>query len=278
MRTTKILAGAALTAVFSLIGTGCAGQSETAAPSSEGGVTTLRVGATFPADDILEHVQETQAEEAGLNIEVTSFSDYVTPNTALEDGSLDANLYQHLPFLNNFNKENGTHIAPVGKVYFPALALYSKKIGSLDEIEDGDTISLPNDPTNELRSLDLLEKAGLITVKDGATGVIGDIATNPRNLEFQELDAATLPRALDDVQAGIVNLTFALPAGLTGDEQIFQEDVEGTLYTNLLATKEGNEDDEAIQTLYTLLTSDETQAWISEEYQGLITPASGAAE
>ncbi|MEF2976696.1 MetQ/NlpA family ABC transporter substrate-binding protein [Subtercola sp. YIM 133946] len=282
MHAKRILIAAAAAASFALVVSGCAGSSSSsstaAVGSTSGAVTTLKVGATFPADDILNYVEQTQAAAAGIDIQVTSFTDYTTPNTALEDGSLDANLYQHLPFLNNFNTQNGTHIAPVGKVYFPALALYSKTIKSVDDIKDGDTISIPNDPTNELRSLNLLAKAGLITVKDGATGTIEDIDQNPKNLKFQELDAATLPRALDENAAGVVNLTYALPAGLTGDEQIFKEDVDGTKYTNLLATKEGHENDPAIQTLYSLLTSKQTQDWITSQYKGLVTPASGPAQ
>jgi D-methionine transport system substrate-binding protein len=275
----RLLTGTAIAATVALAAAGCSssgGDSDTA--SAAGEITTVKVGATFPADEILAYVESSQAEAAGLKIEVTPFTDYTTPNTALEDGSVDANLYQHLPFLTNFNETNGTHIAPVGKVYFPALAIYSKNVTSVDDIADGSTISIPNDPTNELRSLDLLEAAGLITVKDGATGVVGDVTDNPKKLKFQELDAATLPRALDENEAGIVNLTFALPAGLTGDEQIFKEDVDGTPYTNLLATKEGNEDDPAIQKLYELLTSKDTQDWITTEYKGLVTPASGPAE
>jgi D-methionine transport system substrate-binding protein len=280
VRSKKYLIAAAILSTVIVGASGCSSSStssDAAVGATAGGVTTITVGATFPADDILNYVEQSQAAAAGLDIKVTSFTDYTTPNTALEDGSLDANLYQHLPFLNNFNTNNGTHIAPVGKVYFPALALYSKTIKSVDDIKDGATISIPNDPTNELRSLNLLQKAGLITLNEGATGVVGDIATNPKNLVFQELDAATLPRALDENVAGIANLSFALPAGLTGDQQILTEDVNGTLYTNLLATKEGHENDPAIQKLYELLTSKETQDWITSEYKGLVIPSSGPA-
>lgn len=275
----RILAVAAVTASVALLATGCATSSASTGGSSSSAVETVKVGATFPADDILKYVESSgQAKKAGIDIQVTSFTDYTTPNTSLEDGSTDANLYQHLPFLTNFNATNGTHIVPVGKVYFPALALYSKKITSVDQIKDGDTISIPSDLPNELRSLNLLAKAGLITVKDGATGVITDIATNPKHLKFQELDAATLPRAIDENVAGIVNLTFALPAGLTGKQQIFEESVDGTKYTNLLATKDGHVKDKKIQALYKVLTSAETQAWITKQYKGLVTPASGPAE
>lgn len=276
-------AAAAVLASVVLVASGCSTGASTASStaavgSTNGGVTTLKVGATAPADDILKYVEDTQAAAAGLDIQITSFTDYTTPDTSLEDGSLDANLYQHLPFLTNFNATNGTHLAPVGKVYFPALAIYSKTLTSVDDIPDGSNLSIPNDPTNELRSLNLLQAAGLITVKDGATGVLSDIVTNPKNLVFQELDAATLPRALDENPAGVVNLTYALPAGLTGDQQIFKEDVDGTPYTNVLAVKDGHQDDPAIQTLYKLLTSQQTQDWITTEYKGLITPASGPAE
>jgi D-methionine transport system substrate-binding protein len=282
LRKHRILIAAAITAAVTLVGAGCASTSTDSGSDSSaaGEIITVKVGATAPADEILQYAQDSgQAEAAGIKIEVTPFTDYTTPNTSLADGSTDANLYQHLPFLTKFNEENGTDLVAVGKVYFPALALYSTKIGGVDEIKEGDTISVPNDPTNELRSFNLLEAAGLITVKEGATeGVLSDIAENPLNLKFQELDAATLPRALDDNVAGIVNLTFALPAGLTADEQLFQEDVAGTPYTNLLATTAGHENDESIQALYSVLTSDDTQAWITDYFKGLVTPASGPAE
>ncbi len=280
MRNIRVLTTAAVLGAIALVATGCSATPDAgaaAAGGTAGGLTTITVGASFPADDILKFVSESQAQAVGLDIQITSFTDYTTPNTALEDGSIDANLYQHLPFLNNFNAKNGTHIAPVGKVYFPALALYSKSIKNVADIKDGDTLSIPNDPTNEFRALNLLAKAGLITLKDGATGIIGDIATNPKNLKFQELDAATLPRALEENTAGIVNLTYALPAGLTGDQQIYEESVDGTEYTNLLAAKADRVNDAAIQKLYTLLTSKTTQDFITSQYKGLVTPASGAA-
>lgn len=278
MSTNRLIALAALAATVALLATGCAAAAAPASTSAAG-VKIVKVGATFPADDVLKYIESSgQAKKAGIEIQVTSFTDYTTPNTSLEDGSTDANLYQHLPFLTNFNAKNGTHIVPVGKVYFPALALYSKKIKKVSQITDGDTISIPSDLPNELRSLLLLQKAGLITVKTTATGVLSDIATNPKHLKFQELDAATLPRAIDENVAGIVNLTYALPAGLTGSEQIYKESVTGTKYTNLLATKAGHVNDPSIQALYKTLTSTETQAWITKQYKGLVTPATGPAE
>ncbi|MEA9987187.1 MetQ/NlpA family ABC transporter substrate-binding protein [Subtercola sp. RTI3] len=278
MRTTKLLLAGVIATAVAFTAAGCAGTATASAPETNAsGVTTLKVGASFPATDILNYVESSQAAAAGLDLQVSEFSEYITPDTSLEDGSLDANLYQHLPFLNQFNKDHGTHIVPVGKVYFPPLALYSKKITSLDAIASGDTISIPSDVTNERRALLLLEKAGLITLNPNAAGP-ADIATNPKNLQFQELDAATLPRALDDVKAGIVNLTYALPAGLTSEQQIYKEDVTGTPYTNLLAVKSGNENNAAIQKLYALLTSKQTQDWITAQYKGLVIPASGAAQ
>lgn len=279
MLKTRLVTVGVIATTIALIATGCASASAPASTTAATSVTAVKVGATFPADEVLRYVESSgQTKKAGIEIQVTSFTDYTTPNTALEDSSMDANLYQHLPFLTNFNKANGTDIVPVGKVYFPALALYSSKITKVSQIKNGDTIPIPSDLPNELRSLNLLQKAGLITVKTGATGVIGDVATNPKNLKFQELDAATLPRAIDENVAGIVNLTYALPAGLpaglTGSEQIYKESVTGTKYTNLLATKKGRVDDRGIQALYKALTS----AYINKQYKGLITAASGPAE
>ncbi|HEV7955847.1 MAG: transporter substrate-binding protein [Microbacteriaceae bacterium] len=277
MSTKRLLAAAAVATTIALAATGCSTAVSAEPDTAADGVVALNVGSMFPATEILQYVIDTQADEANLEIEITEFSEYVTPNASLEDGSLDANLYQHRPFLDNFNTEHGSHLVAVGEVYFPALALYSKTLDSVDEIPNGSTISIPADPTNQLRSLELLEKAELITLKDGAAGV-ADIDENPKKLQFQELDAATLPRALEDVDAGIVNLVYALPAGLTGKDQIFQEDIDGTPYTNLLAVKDGNETNPGIKKLYELLTSAETQKFIDTEFNGLVIPAGGSAE
>ncbi len=241
--------------------------------SSSDDSNTLVVGATaVPAAELVQFVIDSgQAEAAGLTIEITEFSDYVTPNPALSEGSTDVNLFQHEPYLNLYNEDSGDDLVSVGQVYLPPLALYSKTVDSLDALPDGASIALPNDASNEARALLLLEAAGLIEVTD-APSTVDDIESNPRGFEFVEIDAASLPAALDDKDASIVNFSFASAAGLNSDLQILSEGQE-SIYFNILATRAELADDANVLAFYDLLTSEETQAWIIEQYNGLVIPA-----
>lgn len=245
-----------------------------AAPADDGGVATIRVGAMFPATEILQFVQDELAADAGFQLEITEFSEYTVVNQSLADGSLDANLYQHLPYMENFNAEHGTDIVSVGKVYFPALALYSLELDEVADIPDGSTITLPADPANLPRALELLASAGLIEIADDVQGV-DDVTANPHGFEWSLLDAAQLPRALEDVPAGVVNFVYAGPAGLTAEEQLVREEVEGSPYANRLAVNAGDEDRIEIQALLEALNAPETQAFIEENWSGLVIPVSG---
>lgn len=270
-RFTKTLAGLAAAAT-ALALAGCAGGSD--APA-EGGdeLGTLSVGATaVPAGEILAFVRDELAADAGLTLEIQEYSDYTTPNPALSQGANDANLFQHKPFLDTYNENTGDDLVSVGEIYLPPLALYSEGFDSIDELPDGATIALPNDASNESRALLLLADAGLIETTDAPTTVT-DITANPKGFEFLEIDAASLPAALQQQDAAIVNFNFAAAAGLSSDLQILTEG-DDSEYFNILATRAELADDPRVQKLYELLTSDEAKAFIEEQYSGLVIPAS----
>jgi D-methionine transport system substrate-binding protein len=265
------IAGVAAVASFALVG--CAGGStEPAASGGTEDLGSISVGATAtPAGELLQHLIDSgQAEEAGLDIEIQIYSDYVTPNQALSDGTNDANLFQHGPFLELFNEQSGDDLVNVGQVYLPPLALYSEDYTSVDDLPEGATIALPNDASNEGRALLLLAAEGLIETTDAPT-TIADITSNPNDFEFSEVDAASLPQALQERDAAIVNFNFAFAAGLDSSLQSLTEGTDSSYY-NVLATRAELEDDARVTTLYSLLTSDETKAWIEENYGGLVVP------
>ncbi len=273
-----ILPLTAIAATAALTLAACSGSSEEAAPTAGASdapaeLQTLTVGATaVPAGELVQFVIDSgQAEAAGLDIEVTEFSDYNTPNPALSEGATDVNLFQHGPFLDLYNENAGDDLVNFGEVYLPPLALYSRTVDALDALPEGATIALPNDASNESRALLLLQDAGLIEVADGAS-TIADITSNPSEFEFLEIDAASLPAALDDQDAAIVNFSFASAAGLSSDLQILSEGTESP-YFNILATRAELADDARVQAFYDTLTSEETQAWILETYNGLVIPA-----
>jgi D-methionine transport system substrate-binding protein len=257
--------------------TACGAPSENASAEANG-EDTLVVGATaVPAGDILEFIEAELAADAGLDLEIHEYSDYIAPNAALAEGQLDANLYQHEPFLLEYNEGNGTDLVAVEQIYLPPLGLYSNVVDDTDDLEEGSEVALPNDPTNEFRALLLLEEGGLITLAEGideSAFSLDDIEENPLDLQFREVEAAQLPRSLDDVDAAIVNNNYAQEAGLDFEEDsILLEEVEGNPYVNVLAARADNTDDPRIATLVELLTSPETVRFIEEEYQGSVIPA-----
>jgi D-methionine transport system substrate-binding protein len=267
------LAGAAVAAVFALTLTSCASTDAgtDAAESGSGDLGTITVGAlATPAGDILDFVSENLAEDAGLTIEYTEFTDYNTPNIALTDGSIDANLFQNTTFLETYNSQAGGSLVSVGEVYLPSAAFYSDKVGSLDELEDGAEIAIPNDPTNEGRALKILAAEGLIETTDEPS-TLGDITANPNDFEFVEIENATLAQAVADVDAAFVTISFALPAGLTADDAILIEDADSP-YANVLATSEELEGDPRVEKLYELLLDSATQDFMNETWGGLVIP------
>ena len=237
---------------------------------------TIIVGATpNPHAEILKAISP-QLEKERIKLEVKEFTDYIIPNTALEEKQLDANFFQHQPYLDNFQKEHGTHLVTVAKVHVEPMAVYSKKIKNINEIADGSTIAIPNDPTNGGRALILLEKQGLITIKDGVDKLIAtdkDIDKNTKNLKFKLLEAAQLPRVLDEVDVAVINTNYALEGGLNPiTDAIAIEDKESP-YANILVVREGQEQDAKIQALVKALNSDEAKKFIEDTYKGAVIPA-----
>jgi len=266
------LAGAAVavSALFAL--TACGGTSADSAGADGDGLGTLTVGAlATPAGDILEFVAENLAADAGLDIEFTEFTDYNTPNVALSDGSIDANLFQNATFLNTYNAEAGGNLVSMGEIYLPSAAFYSDTVKSLDDLKDGASIAIPNDPTNEGRALKILAGEGLIETTDEPTS-LADITENPHKYDFQEIENATLPQAVHDVDVAFVTISFALPAGLTGDQAILLEGSDSP-YFNVLATTPELENDPRIAKLKELLLSAETQQFMNDKWAGLVIPA-----
>ena len=266
------LAGAAVVTVLALGLTACSSSDDTA-DSDSGSLGTIKVGALpTPAGDILNFISENLAEDAGLTIEYTEFTDFNTPNIALSDGSIDANLFQNSTFLATYNEQAGGSLVSVGEVYLPTAAFYSDKVSSLDELEDGAEIAIPNDPTNEGRALKILAAEGLIKTTDEPT-VLADITDNPRDFEFVEIENATLAQAVPDVDTAFVTISFALPAGLTAKQAILIEGSDSP-YFNVLATSDKLKDDPRVAKLYELLTAQETKDYIEKTWGGLVVPVS----
>ncbi|MEU6244888.1 MetQ/NlpA family ABC transporter substrate-binding protein [Streptomyces sp. NPDC047024] len=257
--------------------TGCGSGSASDGGGSKDGA--LVVGATpVPAGEVLGYIQDHLAAKAGLKLQVKEFTDYVLPNTALQEGSLDANLYQNKPFLDDFNKSKGTDLVPVVDAYLPPMGVYSKKVKDVTKLPDGATVGVPNDLTNEARALKLLAASGVIELKKdaGAQASPADVVKNPRRLKFKEMEAAQLPRSLDDMAAAVINNNFAQDAGLSPTkDSIYLESAKNNPYANLLAVKRGSEKDPRVEKLAKLLTSPEVKKFIEDKYQGSVLPVSG---
>ena len=235
---------------------------------------TIKVAASpSPHADILYAAQDTLAEE-GWTLEVEEMPDYITPNTATTDGDVDANYFQHVPYLETYNEENGTNLVAVANMHYEKMGIYAGTKSSLDEIADGDQIAVPNDGTNEFRALKILEANGLIKLKDGvdteATKL--DIAENPKNLDILEIEAAQVPNALNDAAFGVINANYAFDAGVIDKLLV----VEGTdqeqedTYVNVIVVNAGNEDSEKTKALVDALHSDAVRKYIEDEFQGVV--------
>ncbi|MFP4198861.1 MAG: MetQ/NlpA family ABC transporter substrate-binding protein [Halanaerobium sp.] len=235
----------------------------------------LEIGATpVPHSEILEFIRE-DLEEEGIELEIVEFTDYVTPNISLDDGSIDANFFQHVPYLDQFNADRGLDLVDAIKVHVEPIGLYSDQHTSLDEIPDGSTIALPNDPSNEGRALILLHNEGVITLEDpenlNATPI--DIVENPKNLEFEELEAAQLPRVLPDVAGAVINTNYALEADLNPLEDALIMEGSDSPYVNVVAVRSGDEDSDKINTLKEIIQSEDVEEFILDEYEGSVVPA-----
>lgn len=236
---------------------------------------TIKIGATpLPHAEILEHVKPA-LEKKGVILEITEFNDYVQPNLAVDEGELDVNFFQHKPYLDVFVKDHGSDLVPVAGVHVEPMGLYSKKITMIDELKDGATIAIPNDPTNGGRALLLLAKEGLIKLEDptSVTATVLDITENKKNLQFQELEAAQLPRALEDVDAAIINTNYAISAELNPmHDAIISEDANSP-YVNILVANSKSIKNPDLKILVDELSTDSTAQFILETYQGAVAPA-----
>lgn len=293
-------AAAVLAAVGILGGAlaGCAGKQETGteagttAAETEAGteagttaaetgeeveLTTIKVGATpAPHAEILEIVKD-NLQEKGYNLEIVEYNDYILPNNAVQDGELDANFFQHTPYLEDFNAQNGTTLVDVATIHFEPFGLYAGKTASLEELQEGAKVAVPNDTTNEARALLLLEAQGLIKLKEGvgisATKI--DIVENPLNLEIVELEAAQIARTLPDVDIAAINGNYAVDAGLKLSDALAVEAADSLAaqtYGNVLVVKEGNEDSEVTKALVEVLLSEEVKEYINATYEGAVVP------
>ena len=251
-----------------------------AAPAQTGSLegTTLKVGASpAPHAEILAVVKELLAEE-GINLEIVEFTDYIQPNTAVENGSIDANYFQHKPYLDNFNKEKGTHLVSVEGIHFEPFGLYPGKTKELKDLQDGATVAVPNDATNEARALLLLQDAGLIKLKDpkDINATPKDITSNPKNLKFKELEAAVVPTVIKDVDIAALNGNYAIQAGFDPTKDtLATEKADGLAaktYQNILVVKEGNENTAKTKELKKALKSDEVRDYINKNYKGAVVP------
>ena len=235
--------------------------------------TVIKIGATpVPHVEILEAVKPL-LKAKGYDLEIVEFTDYVTPNIAVNEGELDANFFQHLPYLEEFNKNKNTDLVKTVNVHLEPMGLYSNKIKALSELEDGATIAVPNDPTNESRALDILVKEGLLTFKDVDFKTVVDIIENPKNLKIKELDAPQLPRVLDEVDAAIINTNYALSANLNPLKDAIIIESKDSPYANIVVVKKGNENKDSIKALNEVINSEKIRTFIKEKYQGSIVEA-----
>lgn len=278
MRNTAKITSAVLAAGALTLGLTACGGSDSGSGKSDANATLTVAATPTPQGEILTYVKDHLAQKAGLKLEVKEFTDYVTPNTAVQQGQVDANYFQHKPYLDDFNKKNGTDVVPVpgGTVHLEPLGVYSKTYKKLTDLKQGASIALPNDTTNEARALKLLEANGLLKLKAGAgyEATPKDVTDNPKGLKFKELEAAQLPRSLGDVDAAVINGNYALEAKLSpAKDALAAESAKGNPYANFLAVKKGNEKDPRVEKLAKLLTSPEVKKFIEDKYDGAVVPA-----
>ncbi len=249
---------------------------EEAAPAEEKGTITVAASPT-PHAEILEAAKPILAEQ-GWDLEIKVFDDYVLPNQVVDSGELDANYFQHIPYLEEFNAERGTSLVNAGGIHYEPFGIYPGTKKTLDEVAEGDVIAVPNDTTNEARALLLLQDNGLITLKEGAglTATVQDIAENPHNLEIKELEAAQVPRVVEEVAYVVLNGNYALQADFSvAKDSIAYESADSEAaktYVNVIAVKEGNENNEGIKALVDVLKSDEIRQYINDNYDGAVIP------
>lgn len=264
----KKLVAAVLTGVL------VAGTLSTGVYAKDDDKTITVAASATPHAEILEEAKPL-LEKEGYDLEVTVFDDYVRPNEVVESGEFDANYFQHIPYLDQFNEEKGTHLVNAGGIHYEPFGIYPGTKDSLDDLEDGDSIAVPNDTTNEARALLLLEAQGLISLNEdaGVQATVLDITDNPHNLEIKELEAAQVAKSIQDVDFAVINGNYAIEAGLTDPLAVEASDsLAAETYANLIAVKEGNEDSEKTKALVNAVLSDDVRDYINENYEGAVVP------
>ena len=272
-RRTLFASGAGLAA---LTLAACGGDDDAALTETDG-VTTIRIAATpLPHMEILTFVRDNLAADAGLELDLQEQTEYPIPNRLLSEGEVDANFFQHLPYLETEIAENGYELTPFEGVHIEPLGIFSDSLSSLEEIEDGASVGVPNDPTNRGRALALLAAEGLLTLAEGiepTEATIDDIDENPQNLEFAEIDAALLPRTLGDYAIAVINVNYALEADLSpAEDALALESGEDNPYANMLVVRTEDAENEALLALDELLHSDDVKSFIEENYSGAVLP------
>ena len=253
---------------------GCSGEKKEAAQSSDKKVV-LKVGATpVPHAEILNEIKPLLAKD-GIDLQIIEFTDYVKPNLSLNDKEIDANFFQHEPYLKKFAADRKLDLVNLVAVHIEPMGVYSKKLKDIKSVPDGAKVAIPNDPTNGGRALNILAKAGLIKLKDGVgiSATVGDIVENPKNLKITEAEAAMLPRTLDDVDLAVINSNFAMEAKLNPTKDALFIEPKNSPYANIVAVRKGDENRKEIQALKKALTSPEVKKFIEEKYKGAVIPA-----
>ncbi len=273
----KKKAAAILAVVVALTSGALAGCGTNSASTNDDKTITIAASPT-PHAQILEKAVKPLLEKQGYTLNIKEFTDYVQPNTATEEGEVDANYFQHKPYLDNFNKERGTHLVSVEAVHFEPFGLYPGKTSSLDDLQDGATVAVPNDATNEARALLLLESAGLIELKDPTdiNATTKDITSNPKNLQFKELEAAVVPTVIKDVDIAALNGNYAIQADFDPAKDALATekagDVAAQTYANILVVKDGNQKSAKIKALAKALTSSKVRKYINNTFKGAVVP------
>ncbi|MCR4431760.1 MAG: MetQ/NlpA family ABC transporter substrate-binding protein [Tepidanaerobacteraceae bacterium] len=263
---------------------GCSAKQNPSSSASEGQAqdtgsqakpVTIKVGASpIPHAEIL-NVIKPMLEKEGIKLEIIEFTDYNQPNLQLADKQLDANYFQHIPYLEKFSKDHNLDLTYIAKVHIEPMGVYSIKVKNLNDLKEGDSVAIPNDPTNGGRALLLLQKTGLLKLKDGVgiNATVNDISENPKKLKIQELEAATLPRVLQDVDAAVINTNYALEAKLVPAKDALAIESADSPYVNILAVRKGDENRPELKKLAEALNSPEVKKFIEDKYQGAVVPA-----
>lgn len=277
----KLVSLALITTLLAAALTGCAtgdsGQASDAAHTDGKKEETLKIGASLtPHAEILEQVKPI-LEKEGVTLDIVKIEDTVTPNTGLLEGSLDANFFQHQPYLDDFNKENGSDLVSAGNVHYEPFGIYAGKTASLEELPDGATVAVPNNVTNEARALLLLEQEGLLTLKEGVDikATVNDIKENKKNLKFEEIAPEQLVRSLPDVDVAVINGNYAIEGGLHVKDALAVESdqsVAAKTYANIVAVQKKDLEKDSVKKLVQALQSDEIKTFIEEKYDGAVVP------